>query len=106
MYGDRNKQNQMKMSHSQRTMTLQPSRYIDEFQAKRQTTGTLLMKYLCHFRQKEEISAEEYKLYVDEQVEQIRETNVNCKYIFIFELCTVNFSLYQLINPAKINRST
>lgn len=72
------------MSHSRRSMTKHSSRFTDgEFQLKRHTTDNLLMEYLCQCRGKNTISTEEYKEYVDEQLDQIREINVN----LVFKLC-------------------
>lgn len=71
------------MSHSQRSMTKHSSRFTDgEFQPNRQkSTDTLLMEYLCVVRQQNKISTEEYKEYVDQQSEQIREINVNWNFL-------------------------
>lgn len=68
------------MSYSQRSMTRHSSRFTDgEFQPNRQqkSTDNLLMEYLCVVRQQNEISAEQYKEYVEQQLELIREINVN-----------------------------
>lgn len=40
------------------------------------------MEYLCQFRQMNEISTEEYKEYVERQLDQIREINVSDNFLF------------------------
>lgn len=78
-----------KMSHSRRSMTKNSSRFTDgEFPPKRQITDNLLMEYLCQFRRKNEISTDEYKEYVEQQLDQIREINVNRdSNIFSLRIC-------------------
>lgn len=73
--------NKTKMSHSRRSMTKHSfrSRFTDgEFPPIRSIppTDNLLMEYLCQFRENNEISTEEYKEYVDDQLDRIRENNV------------------------------
>lgn len=66
----------IKMSHSPRSMT--KHNFTDgEFQPNRQKTDNLLTEYLCMIRNKDEISTDEYKEYVEQQLDQIREINVN-----------------------------
>lgn len=71
------------MSYSRRSLTKHSTRFTDgEFQPNRQKTDNLLLEYLCMIRKKKEIPSEEYKEYTKQQLDQIREINVNKNFYF------------------------
>lgn len=75
---------------------MQNSRFTDEFQTQRPTTNNQLKKYLCHHRHQNEISEEEYKEYVEQQMDQIREINVNAIRFEVSKIITKHLSLLNI----------
>lgn len=67
-----------KMSDSEKSTTMQNSRFsYNELRLQRPSPDNSLVKYLNSFRTNE-ISTDEYKEYVQQQSDQIREINVSC----------------------------